>query len=77
MWFQLCSVKTHRGKWAQESMEKGELRFSDRSSGTRSSIGKVYTDIKIPKKPRLIKQWYPLLIVIILFLLTGSPLKLK
>ena len=58
--------------WRRENSDS-----SDTSSGARSSIGKVYTDIKIPKKPRLIKQWYPLLIIIILFLLTGSPLELK
>ena len=36
--------------WRRENSDS-----SDRSSGIRSSIGKVYTDIKIPKKPRLIK----------------------
>ena len=42
-----------------------------------SRIGKVYTVINLPIISRLITSWYLLLIIIMLFLLTDSPQKLK
>ena len=49
MLFQKCPVKTHCGKWAQGSMEKGNPEFTcyNRSSGARFRIDRDYNDIKI------------------------------
>ena len=49
----------------------------DRSSGTRSRIDRVYTDINIASNTKINHIWYLLLIIIMLFLLTDSPQKLK
>ena len=45
--------------------------------GQGSRIDRAYTDIKLLTILRLITKWYPLLIIIMLFLVTDSPQKLK
>ena len=67
------------------SMEKGEPRFPWVHSlcamiGSLARIQdrqSLYWLKKLLTIPRVITKWYPLLIIIMLFLLTGSPQKLK
>ena len=80
MSFQLCPSFVDNGfedLWRRENPESSEFTRYDRSSGTRSRIGRVYSDKKMLAIPRLITQWYPLLIIIMIFLLKDSPQKLK
>ena len=63
--------------WRRENPDYSEFTCYDRSSGTRSRIDRSILIWKLQAIPRLITQWYPLLIIIMLSLLTDSPDKLK
>ena len=58
MLFQLCLVKTHRGQWDRDLWRRvnphsSEFTHYNRSSGTRSRVDKVYTDINIARNTKI------------------------
>ena len=56
MSFKFCPVQTHHGvqdMWRREKPDTSEFTHYDRSSGTRSRIDRVYTDIKIANNNKI------------------------
>ena len=61
----LISINGLEDLWKKENPDSSEFIQYNRSSGTRSTIERAYTDIK---RATLITSWYHLLIIIMLFL---------
>ena len=63
--------------WRRENPDSPEFTCYDRSFGQNPGQTGSVLIYKLITIPRLIKSWYPLLIIIILFLMTDSPQRLK
>ena len=63
--------------WRRENPDSPEFTCCDRSFGQNPGQTGSVLIYKLLTIPRLIKSWYPLLIIIILFLMTDSPQRLK
>ena len=63
--------------WRREKTDSSAVTYYNRSSGTGSTINRVYTDIKMAINTKINDIMASLLIIIMLFLLTGFPQKLK
>ena len=56
--------------WRRENPDSSEFTRYIRSSGTRSTIGRVYTDIKMASNTKISHIMVSFTIIIMLFLLT-------
>ena len=53
--------------WRKEDSDSSEFTHYNKSSGTRSTIGRVYTDIEMASNTKINHIRYPLLIIIMSF----------